>query len=182
MHEVKNLKVLGAKINALIIKNPKTKIITIDGWTNSGKTKLITTYLAELTGWKVIHGDDEFLLTGAGKYIFNENKIKNRLKEYNKIIIDSVLVRKIFEIIEIIPNISVYVKRVRDDGYWIDKPVVDENSVLEKLLNYYNQPLEHQLILYHRQYKPHLNADIIYMNHDPFNDIGTIIPPEMFYQ
>lgn len=181
MNSINNLSLLKKNIKRLLNKNPSFRIISIDGWTGSGKSTVIAPLINKITGWTILDGDTDFLIEGKGAYIFDNRKIKEKLSGTEKIIIDSILALRIFAVAKIRPDISIYVKKVKSDGYWLHEHIVDIRSSFKKLQDYYKSPLDRQLLLYLRNLRPDTKADIVYLNHDPFNDIETSMP-EMFFE
>jgi len=161
---------LKSTVIKFVSNNPKSKIISIDGWVGAGKTHLVAPAIKNAINWDVIDGDKEFLIPNVSReYVFNAPKIKSLFSKDEKIIIDSVLITDIFQIANRQPDLSIYVKRINNSGEWIDEHITHPSSNIDKLFTYYSSPFQRQLIQYHRLKKPHESPDIIYLNQDPHN-------------
>ena len=180
----------------LFINNyPKDKplIISIDGKNGSGKSTLAKIISVELGFSHIELDSDRYLEKNKGKYVnyifydILKKDITELLEKQKSIVIEGICILQILEIIEIKPNIKIYVKRMSKDGnFWYDAKLFNyskspdeiikqEKNILQKFIRIsseiegitFNQTpikdsLTYEIIRYHHKYKPDLNADIIY--------------------
>jgi hypothetical protein len=183
---VKDIPML-TQILKIKLKSTPSWAISIDGADGSGKTTL-SSQLA--ITFNAIHVNvDNFLDNNRGGYIehvkydsLSEN-MKILSNQGRRIIIDAVCIRWIMERISFVPNITVYVKRMSEYGWWADSHKFPDDESFEEyftkeqavlktmgelngISNYVPEPIERphirkDLFRYHQAVKPHITSDVI---------------------
>ena len=165
-------------------------MISIDGVNGSGKSYL-SSFLSKKNGYSYIDIDGDYLIPNKGKYIdfirYHELKAKiTSLLTVNKIIVvDGICILKVLNRIGFNSDIKIYVKKLRLD-LWRDGDLFDYHRNIADVLSEKRASLEdfenvsayiegrspeindseedmfHEIIRYHFEYEPDINADIVF--------------------
>ena len=168
----------------------KGVVISIDGVNGSGKSYL-SSFLSKKNGYSYIDIDGDYLIPNKGKYIdfirYNELKAKiTSLLTVNKIIVvDGICILKVLNRIGFNSDIKIYVKKLRLD-LWRDGDLFDYHRNIADVLsekraslkdfenvsayiegrspeiNDSEEDMFHEIIRYHFEYEPDINADIVF--------------------
>lgn len=168
----------------------KSLVISVDGVNGSGKSYLAWS-LSNKYGYAYIDIDGNYLIQNNGKYIdfIKYNKLSEKitaLSNTNKImVVDGICILRVLNTIEINPDIKIYVKKIHF-GHWrdgnlfdykrnIDELLVERRESLEEFenisahiegrsseINDSEEDMSHEIIRYHYEYKPDINADIVF--------------------
>lgn len=168
----------------------KGVVISIDGVNGSGKSYL-SSFLSKKNGYSYIDIDGDYLIPNKGKYIdfirYHELKAKiTSLLTVNKIIVvDGICILKVLNRIGFNSDIKIYVKKLRLD-LWRDGDLFDYHRNIADVLSEKRASLEdfenvsayiegrspeindseedmfHEIIRYHFEYEPDINADIVF--------------------
>ena len=166
-------------------------LISIDGWMGAGKTTLLRQLHDELDYYTF--SIDSFLENEKDLYIeaVNYNELKNAMKEKldsgEKIAIEGVCIKRILNEIELLSDLSIYIKKMGILGWYIEE-YIDDSKTPEEIFveddekNKYDiitgeereiteeekrttekrEGLFYDVVRYHFEYKPHINSDIIF--------------------
>lgn len=162
------------------------RLISIDGKDGSGKSSLADNISIHLNGVHINLDDDKYLLKNKGvyvdyiKYDVLKEEIDVLLQNKKLIFIEGICILKIIERSKIVPELKIYAKKLTHYGYWFDGQNFDYSRSVEEIINkdeeslkqfigitkqieYQNHEcIHHEVIRYHHEYKPNLNADYIY--------------------
>jgi len=157
-------------------------IVSIDGWTASGKSTLAGT-LADRLGWPRL-ALDEYLIRNRGGFIEHldyarlKADLTDALRTSRPVLVEGIQALEVLERLEQRPGLRLYVRRVASDGVWHDgfdlessaEEVIErERQGLRKMLEAkgkvfddHAEPLEFEVIRYHYQHRPHETADLYF--------------------
>lgn len=165
------------EIKSLIQKN-EFKIITIDGPTGSGKSKLAT-YLAEELNTSPIHLD-KYLEENDKNYFreLNYVSIKKDIEKRNKIVIEGILMLEVIKKLKIKPDLKIFCtfEGFLDEWRYYIENDIPFNSIIDERINNINviralegkkriQKLDYfhyELDKYIFDFLPFDNVDILY--------------------
>jgi hypothetical protein len=161
VHELEKLHGLLAKVD---FKSSK-KLITIDGFSWSGKSK-VSAYLSQALSIPVVYIDDYFTKDGRFLESFkfeNFSATVAKLSQSSSIIVDGIMVQDILARIGTKADLFLYVKRVSPYGIWSDGFKLDKllRSDDDNVSTGYD-PFQDQLVQYHLRVRPHERADITF--------------------
>jgi len=168
------------------IKNSDINIISIDGWTDAGKSYLLENLEVEANKLSIDNYIDKHKdqYVDVVRYVDLKN-VMGGLKGLQ--IIEGICIQKVLEMIETTPDITIYVKRLAARVYWSEEEYVNKESAeevfkeddtnlefdvitgekreisdAEKELTEKRQGAFYDLVKYHYEYTPHINSDVIY--------------------
>jgi hypothetical protein len=160
---------------ALEISLDATCVIAIDGFQASGKTTLAQA-LAEQLNLPLVSADD-YLFKNQGAFFeyLQMEKVSAALRMHERCIFEGVCCLKILQTVDVNANLLVYVKRMAIWG-WADESelesvasvssaTIDSSPLIADThdpvqINIHN--LWKEVALYHKQYRPHEVANIVY--------------------
>lgn len=152
-----DLTTFGIELSKLLLEFPDWKIVGIDGAMQSGKSALITKFIAEHLNAKILDLDS-FINIDETSIIF-----KNLLIDPNtKYIADGILNREILDYFNVSADLNIYVKKMANYGWterdWLDKELVAEYGLDT---SFQSSNIDRQIYRYHNEYNPVENANII---------------------
>ncbi|UIN54160.1 hypothetical protein [Pseudomonas kribbensis] len=158
-----------------VIRAARAVCIGVDGKDGSGKSTLARQLSVALELPCV--SLDSFLKKDRGGYVkyIDYRKLEADLEEFKGYIVEGVCLHQVLRRVEVSPELNIYVRRVKH-GVWLDEDTLDVSleeveSVLvrEKVLAslFSSGPvvslgLSEEIIRYHAEFRPHVNADVIY--------------------
>lgn len=161
-------------------------IISIDGVDGTGKSTLAKSISDAIDGLHI--NLDKCIDRNQGRYVDNL-RFDEVLKLYNNsdkkvIIFDGVCLMKILEILDINPNLKIYVRLVKKDGFWykghtdfnytrnVDEIINEHRNSTRKMKEFFGEEIDEEalkfeelpdeIIRYHHEYKPNETCDYIY--------------------
>lgn len=174
------------------LKTAGVRLIGIDGMDGSGKSTLATSLSQEL-GYTHLKIDDN-IDKNHGKYVnhVHYEAIQRQLDDEEKgpIIVEGVCLLAVFERLQRVLDMLIYIKRVSDYGSWRDKDDCDMTGDIDEFMTKKKEQfrefmrtearIEHkkvpndihfpelaeEIIRYHYKYKPHEKAHMIYKRID----------------
>jgi hypothetical protein len=190
MHEVSTVSELAELLPSL---NANPILIGIDGRDGAGKTTLAKA-LGQCTGAAVVSLDD-FVAKNRGSYVphLRTGDLREALSSAGRpAIVEGVCLLAVLEALSLEPDLLVYVKRIRDDGYWYDHDVCDPEEDEETLIERLSReeaafaplaarlsgkpepegddpglsPLNEEIVRYHCRYRPSRRARIVFLRID----------------
>ena len=186
----RNINKLANYVKSRVDKRWKGVVISIDGVNGSGKSYL-SSFLSKKNGYSYIDIDGDYLIPNKGKYIdfirYNElkGKIAALLTGDKTIVVDGICILKVLNKIGFNSDIKIYVKKLRL-GRWRDGNLFDYRRNIADVLSEKRASLEefenvsaciegrspeindseedmfHEIIRYHFEYEPDINADIVF--------------------
>jgi len=188
IHEIE--KAIGEKIADL---EKQGIIVSIDGKNGSGKSRLALNLCCRNENFIYFDLDTHYWSSNKLPYVENidfdilKKNILNTLKSNEVVVIDGVCLLSIFRKLSLQPNITIYIKKLDDSGYWIDgkdfnynlnlKELLREKREIsrkfleleqynqtgkEKTISYVYEDISYEIIGYQFHYEPDKKADIIY--------------------
>lgn len=138
---------------------PAKGIIGVDGATQCGKSKYVTSKLAKALKAKIIDLDTFIKIDNTDIIYKNISISISKNKWY---IADGILNRKILEHYGLKPKFSIYVKKMVNYG-WVDQDWLDEVFIKDYGENqaYLFNNIDKQIKSYHKEYDPTVNADYV---------------------
>jgi hypothetical protein len=177
------------ELSDLIIKEIEdsgVKIISIDGWTGSGKSFLMDSLEIEATKISV----DDYYKKHSDQYvdvIYYDDLKDKVLESKGLIMLEGICIQEVLNRIVIIPDLTIYIKRLSNGGFWSEEEYVNKENAEEifylddknleydiitgekreisddeKELTEKRQGVFYDLVRYHYKYLPHLNSDIVF--------------------
>ncbi|WP_460410359.1 MULTISPECIES: hypothetical protein [unclassified Pseudomonas] len=149
-------------------------MIGIDGIDGSGKSTLGSA-VSEALGLPCI-SLDSFLEKDPEGYVesMDYTKLKAALEGLKGYVVEGVCLTKVLQRIQLTPEASIYIKRVRY-GFWLDETQLDIHEPVEVALareresasRFSSSPVDNlglaeEVIRYHAEFCPHDSADITY--------------------
>jgi len=191
MIELDNFQDAIKEIESRISQNG-IKIISLDGNTGSGKSTLAKYISDKTGAIHLDLDEEKYLHQNQGgrlkyiKYDILHDDIIELINLENLVIVDSVCILKILKIIKIESDLKIYVKRLSAYGHWYESNKFDYQKSASEIIqeeknraqilrdivnssvgtNEHNEIKENttydEIIEYHFEYKPDINADIVY--------------------
>jgi uridine kinase len=183
MQETSEIKDITKKL-----KRGDFSLIGIDGIDGSGKSTLAKRLSTELS---YVHIElDNYIEKYRGRFVqhIKHDEVREKIKKaQSSVIVEGICLFKVFEKLKMSPDLSIYIKKMSDDGLWqdeskcnvqgdIDKFMTEmkkafgkfvdvdagiEGGLLESGKTSFSELVE-EIIRYHYEHKPHLKADLIY--------------------
>lgn len=159
-------------------------VVTIDGFSGVGKSHLASN-LATRLGLPLVELD-EILDKNRGCFVesIRYSDLAQQVAHANgPVLVEGVCVQKVLGRLEIVPALAIYVRKLEPGGGWPDRDFVDparspeeviaQQKELDRKMAWIegeeidpNDPmpdtLRHEIIRYHYEYEPHLNADYVF--------------------
>ena len=160
-------------------------LISIDGVDGVGKSTLASNLAEELSAKHI--EIDSFVKPHQGGYVGHidydrlQEEINQAREMLQTVIFEGICVRQILERIGLKPDVSVYIKVIDHDGFWMDEvrlfpPGRTVEEIMEARIEsrrkanslFGEEPTEAQeghteeIIRYHYAYQPHVNTDYVF--------------------
>ena len=170
------------------------KIISVDGIDGCGKTTLAKELVNNLDLTHI--NLDEYLIKNKGTYVnyikykILKQDISKKLANNKVIIIDGICILKVLESIKIKSDFKIYVKKLRWGTHWLEGQIIDYSKNVDEVLKTEEETLRkfceinakiegkkpgkfvpqesifQEIVRYHFEYRPNLNADVIFERTD----------------
>jgi len=153
-----DLTTFGVVLSKVLLGHPDWKIVGIDGAMQSGKSTLITKFIANYLNAKILDLDS-FINIDETSIIYTKSL---QIEPTAKYIADGILNREILDHFNISADIYIYVKKMANYG-WTERDWLDKELVADYGLNtgFQSSSIDRQIYRYHNEYSPIENADII---------------------
>lgn len=160
------------------------RVVTIDGWSGSGKTAL-TKNIGQTLGLTHYQLDD-FLHENRGGYLKEidysrlSESLTSGIRKGHAILIEGVCIQEVMKRIRLVPNLKVYLRKVDSSGIWHDGLKLDPSKTAEQVITQeresiqklaailgeeHHQPdecLSFEIIRYHYAWQPHKTSDLYF--------------------
>lgn len=178
----------------LILNNSESKIISIDGWSGSGKSYFLQNLLTDVNKLSV----DDYFEKHRGLYldVIGYDELKNVISDCEgSIVIEGICIQKVLDHIGVQSNMKIYIKRLGAGETWFEEEYINKKTAedvfqeddrnleydiitgekrvvsdREKKMAEKRQGVFYDLVRYHYEYLPHTNSDIIYERLDESNE------------
>jgi len=156
--------------NYLSSLSPKSQIISIDGIDGVGKSTLAAQLADSLNRQ---HIDLDAFLNKNKRTYTEEIRIDDFKKSIHStlspIILSGVCMQAVLNRANLVSDCLIYLKRISLSG-WVDDDFINGNE-LEEMTKSLSKPttsypFQTELLKYHQDYRPHINADIIFLRHE----------------
>ena len=169
-----------------VLDSSEINIISIDGWTGSGKSHFLDNFEIEANKLSI----DDYFERHTGLYldVIRYDELKKAISEVDGlIIIEGICILEVLDNIGINPDIKIYIKRLGAGETWFEEEYINEKTAedvfkeddkdleydivtgekrvisdIEKELTKKRQGVFYDLVRYHYEYTPHINSDVIY--------------------